>query len=192
MARSSSVRAVFLGSLIVPLAVVGLGFTQAGGRTNAPATPEEVIQTYESLADAILAVKQTEANLVRSFLAAGYEHARDEIEFAQAATTAGDTKRARASAENAAALVAQLGSEGDNAVARVRKRLVEGGHHHNAEGEAQGIYDEGYVIVTKAAKKMLLEASRSIAQIAAQPDADALGKQWAVVKSAYESLKTKP
>ena len=48
-----------------------------------------------------------------------------------------------------AADVAQIGTEGDSAVAAVRKRLIEAGQHHNAAGEAQGVYDEGYVIVTR-------------------------------------------
>ena len=60
----------------------------------------------------------------------------------------------------------QIGTEGDNAVAGVRKRLLEGGHHANAEGEAQGIYDEGYVVVTKAAKQAFLDASQALAMLA--------------------------
>jgi hypothetical protein len=54
--------------------------------------------------------------------------------------------------------MALFANEGDNAVGGIRKRLLEGGHHHNAEGEAKGIYEAGYVIVTKAAKKSCLDA----------------------------------
>ena len=54
---------------------------------------------------------------------------------------------ATAEIERLAALVAQIGNEGDAAVAAIRKRLVEGGHHHHASGEQQGIYDPGFVIV---------------------------------------------
>ncbi len=41
--------------------------------------------------------------------------------------------------------MALFANEGDNAIAGIRKRLVEGGHHHNAAGEEQGIFEEGYV-----------------------------------------------
>jgi hypothetical protein len=54
--------------------------------------------------------------------------------------------------------MALFANEGDNAVGGVRKRLLEGGHHHNAEGEAKGIYEPGYVIVTVAQKKTALDA----------------------------------
>ena len=84
--------------------------------------------------------------------------------------------------------VAQLATEGDAAVAAVRKRLLEGGHHHNSAGEAQGVYDEGFVMVTRAAKQKLLEASRTIGQMAAAPKADALGAEWQKVKTIYAGL----
>jgi hypothetical protein len=87
--------------------------------------------------------------------------------------------------ENLAAAVGQIGTEGDNAVAGVRKRLLEGGHHANAEGEAQGVFDDGYVIVTKAAKQAFLASSRALAQQAAAPKVDALDMEWKKVESAW-------
>ncbi len=82
----------------------------------------------------------------------------------------------------------QLATEGDNAVGAVRKRLLEGGHHHNAAGEAQGIYEEGYVVVTRAAKTELLESSRAIAAMAAAPKADALAAEWKKVEAVVAGL----
>jgi hypothetical protein len=111
-------------------------------------TPKTSVDTYESLADAILAVKRTEADFVRSLLD-GYRHA------AENAMKRGDV-------ETAAAYVALFGNEGCNAVGGVRKRLLEGGHHHNAAGEAQGIFDPGYVIVTKETKAKALAASAAL------------------------------
>ena len=87
-----------------------------------------------------------------------------QLDRARKAITANDAAGAAAAIEALAADVAQLATEGDNAVGAVRKRLLQGGHHHNAAGEAQGIYDEGFVIVTKAAKQRLLESSRAIAR----------------------------
>ena len=157
----------------------------------APATPPEMVATYSALADAILAVKRTEADLVRSILAATYAHAEVQVGRAQRAISAGDAAGARTAIEALAADVGHLATEGDASVAQVRKRLIEGGHHHNSAGEAQGIYDEGFVVVTKAAKQKLLETSRSIGQMAAAPKADALDAQWAQVKSVYAGLMKK-
>ncbi len=106
------------------------------------------VATYDSLADTILAVKRTEANFVRSLLD-GHRHG------AMAYMRAKDYERA-------AAEMALFGNEGDNAIGGVRKRLLEGGHHHNAEGEAKGIYEPGYVVVTKKAKMQALAASAAL------------------------------
>ena len=151
-------------------------------------TPADMVATYESLADAILAVKRSEANLVHAILAATHAHAQVELERARQALKAGDAQKARTSLENLAAAVGQLGTEGDNAVAAVRKRLLEGGHHHNAEGEAKGIYDEGFVVVTRAAKQAFLDASRAIAQIARAPKADLLEAEWTKVQTAWAQI----
>jgi hypothetical protein len=108
-------------------------------------TPKPVVDTYSSLADAILAVNKTETGLVKSILE-GHRHA------AEGAMRRGDH-------EAVAANMALFGNEGDNAIGGIRKRLVEGGHHHNAEGEAKGIFEPGYVVVTKEAKVKILACS---------------------------------
>jgi hypothetical protein len=158
---------------------------------SAPETPPEMVATYETLATVILGAKDTEANLVRSILAATNAHAEVELGRAKKAITANDTKAAQAAVENLAADVGQLATEGDNAVAGIRKRLLEGGHHHNAAGEAQGIFDEGYVIVTKAAKKSFLESSKAFAGMAASAKADALDAEWKKVQATYSELMSK-
>ncbi len=159
---------------------------QAGAPT--PATPAEMVATYNSLADVILGAKKTEANLVRSILAAAYAHAQVELGRAQKAIKANDAKAVQAAIENLAADVAQLGTEGDGAVGAVRKRLLEGGHHHHAAGEAKGIYDEGFVMVTRAAKQVFLDSSRAIGQMARAPKAEALDAEWKKVQATYTDL----
>jgi hypothetical protein len=154
----------------------------------APATPPEMVATYNALADAILAVKRTENDLVRSILAAAYAHAQVQFDRAQRAIAAGDAKTAQGAVESLAADVGQLATEGDNSVANVRKRLLEGGHHHNSAGEAQGLYDEGFVVVTRAAKQKLLESSRAIGQSAQAPKADGLTAEWQKVQAVYKDL----
>jgi hypothetical protein len=151
-------------------------------------TPGEMVATYSSLADGILALKRTEDNLVKAILASALAHGRVNLQRAQAAAGKGDAAAAKAAVEALAADVGQLATEGDNAVGAVRKRLLEGGHHHNAAGEAQGIYDEGYVVVTRAAKAKLLASSRAIAGMAAAPSADALEAEWKTVSAVVDEL----
>ena len=155
---------------------------QAGG------TPEEMVATYNSLADGILALKRSEENLVRSILAATLAHGRVNLQRSLSAAEKGEAKAAKAAVEALASDVGQLATEGDNAVGAVRKRLLEGGHHHNAAGEAQGIYDEGYVIVTRAAKAKLLASSRAFGGMAVAPEADALKAEWKKVKAVVAEL----
>jgi len=154
----------------------------------APATPAEMVSTYNTLADGLLALKSTESNLVKAILAATRAHGEVQLARATRALTANDAAGAKAAIEALAGDVAQLGTEGDNSVAAVRKRLIQGGQHHNAAGEAQGIYEEGYVIVTRAAKAKLLESSRKIAGMAGKPDAAALAAEWKAVDGVYSDL----
>jgi hypothetical protein len=170
--------------------VCGFGIASpAMAQERASGTPPEMVATYNALADAILAVKNTEDALVRSILGATYAHAGTELGRARAAIKANDAKASQAALENLAAEVATLASEGDSAVGAVRKRLLEGGHHHHVDGEAKGIYDPGFVVVTRTAHQQLLDASRAIGQLAHAPKADALEAEWAKVQAAWNGLK---
>jgi hypothetical protein len=170
-----------------PVAVAALLAASPAARAQAPApgTPPEMVAAYDALADTILGANKAEEKLVRSILAATYGHAHAELARARQALKAGDTAAARAAVENVAAAVGQIGTEGDNAVAGVRKRLLQGGHHHNAAGEVQGLYDEGYVVVTKAAKQAFLDSSKAIAMLAREPKADALDAEWKKVEATW-------
>jgi hypothetical protein len=183
-------RCIPVVSVLVVL--LGVSFTSppasAQGSGPSPATPPEIVATYQSLADGILALKRTEENLCRSILAAANAHGHVELMRAQKAIAAGDAKAAQAAVEGLAAAVGQMATEGDNAVAGVRKKLLDGGHHHNAAGEAQGIFDEGFVIVTRAAKAKLLESSRAIGQMARAPTAEALEAEWKKVQPVVAEL----
>jgi hypothetical protein len=147
-----------------------------------------MVATYNALADAILAAKRTEENLVRSILGAAHAHALAQMDRARAAIKATDAKGSLQAIESLAATVAQIGTEGDNAVGAVRKRLLDGGHHHHADGEAQGIYDKGYVVVTRAAKQAFLDSSKAIAAMARAPQAEALEAEWKKVEATWAGL----
>jgi len=151
-------------------------------------TPAELVATYDSLADTILGGNKTEHNLVKSILSATYRHAEVTLNAAKTALKSGGD--AKAPVEKLAALVSQLGNEGDASVAAVRNRLLKGGHHHNAKEEQQGLYEEGFVIVTRAAKKSFLDAAARIGKLAMAPNAAALDTEWAAVSKQYnETVK---
>jgi hypothetical protein len=152
----------------------------------ATATPAPLVSAYDSLADVILGAKQTEWNLVHSIVATTYGHAEAAMGAAKAKLASGGD--AGGDIERLAALVAQLGNEGDASVAAIRKRLLEGGHHHNAKGEQQGKYDEGFVIVTRVARKAFLDSAKKIGQLAAKPDAAALEAEWKNVMQEFKKL----
>lgn len=172
--RSIVLCAMLLCGLFVALPAVAAGKAE---------TPPQLVETYESLADAILAAKKTEWNLVHSILATTYSHAEGAVASAKAKMAQGAD--AKGEMETAAALVSQLANEGDASVAAVRKRLVEGGHHHHAGGESQGVYDEGFVIVTREAKKALLDAAKKIGRA---KDAAALDAAWNEVVAQFKGL----
>ncbi len=140
--------------IVVACAIVLLALPVA-----AQETPKSLVAAYDSLADTILAVRAAEAGFVKALLD-GHRHAAEVL------AKRGDWERA-------AAEVALFANEGDNAIGGVRKRLLEGGHHFNAAGEEQGVFEEGYVIVTKKAKKKLLMVSADMRQ------ADEAGKKEA-------------
>jgi hypothetical protein len=187
--RSARARRFAVGAaLAAGILVLGAGEVRAQAGAMPAGTPPAIVATYESLADAILAVKRTEANLVRAILGTGYAHAQVELDRARKAIKAVDAKGSQAALEGLAAAVGQLGTEGDMAVGAVRKRLLEGGHHHNAAGEAKGIYDEGFVVVTRSAKQAFLDASKAIGQLARAPKGDALETEWRKVEVTWASL----
>jgi len=183
---STIVSAAGLGLMIA--VTLALAAPPAAAQTKELSTAPEFVATYNSLADAILALHTGEENMVRSILAAAYEHADDHLNRAHQAIIAKNAADAKSLVEALAVDVGQLATEGDNSVGAVRKRLILGGAHHNAAGEAQGIFEEGYVIVTKAAKAKLLESSRAIAQMSSAPKAPELNAEWRKVQAVYTEL----
>ena len=183
---STIVSAAGLGLMIA--VTLALAAPPAAAQTKELPTAPEFVATYNSLADAILALHTGEENMVRSILAAAYEHADDHLNRAHQAIIAKNAADAKSLVEALAVDVGQLATEGDNSVGAVRKRLILGGAHHNAAGEAQGIFEEGYVIVTKAAKAKLLESSRAIAQMSSAPKAPELNAEWRKVQAVYTEL----
>ena len=178
--KLSCVRFAILSLLLVGLIPVAVA------ADHATATPRPMVETYDSLADVILASKTAEWNLVHTILASTYSHAEGTMKAVVMHVEKG--MDAGADIEKLATLVAQIGNVGDASVAAIRKRLLEGGHHHNAAGEEKGIYDPGFVIVTREAKKAFLAASKNIARMAKSPDVAALKSEWTKVEQQFKGL----
>ncbi len=136
----------------MPLVVILIAVLCGPSWAFAQESPSAMVGTYDALADAILALKQAEADFVRSLLVHHFDAANRHHLLGHREETARE--------------IALFANEGDNAVAGIRKRLLDGGHHHNAAGEAEGIYERGYVIVTLEAKWALLAASAAMRQAA--------------------------
>src|SRR5690349_21155578 len=77
------------------------GGASAQGRT--PATPAEMVATYDALADTILGANKTERKLVLAIVSATYGHAQAEAGRARQALKANDAAAATAAIENLAA-----------------------------------------------------------------------------------------
>ena len=145
--------------LVVTAVLVVAGLTLPA---HAQETPGTMVTAYDTLAKLILNARQAEEDFVRAILDGHFHGAKMYMK--------------RGAHQEAAAEMALFANEGDNAVAGVRKRLLEGGHHHNAAGEEADIYEPGYVIVTKEAKQRMLAASSALRQA---QDADARDEAWA-------------
>ena len=162
---------------------------------HAQETPAPMVDTYSALADALIGLNQAEVAFMRTLLETHYGHA-------QAAAMKGDYA-------GAAAQMALVANEGDNAIAGIRNRLIEGGHHHHhADGEGHhhadqeghhaddagshhadddndSAYDLGFIIVTKAAKTVMLEAATAMRS--AGDEAAAMGA-WEKFAAVYGEL----
>jgi len=179
-------RSTWTWMLVIVALGSGVAVAQHPGKADPAATPPSLVSTYSSLADTLLGAREAEKNLVHAILATTYSHAQATL---GAANTKLQAKQdARAEIERLAALVAQLGNEGDASVAAVRKRLVDAGHHHHhADDEANGEYDEGFVLITKSAKKVFIDISKEIGKLATSPSTSALDAQWQKVAAQFQT-----
>jgi len=140
MRLSLTLSFLFAGSIFLASCKTGSGTggSAAPGGSGAaasaegtPRTSPDLIANYEKLADDILETRTREVQIVRSILDATYEEAKRSVDSARKSLSAGDNAAAKDQVEDLAMLVGYMATEGDGSVARVRKKLVEGGHHFN-------------------------------------------------------------
>jgi len=129
-------------------------------------TPASMVSGYDALATSILGLRHAETEFVRTIL-------EYHLHAAKTAYKGGEYG-------DAAAQIALFANEGDNAVAGIRKRLLEGGHHHHSQAEEDaGVYEPGYVIVTRAAKEKMLAAASALRQAGDDAGRQAAWKDFA-------------
>lgn len=131
----------------IVVAMLVLGMTSAVAV--AQETPRALVDAYSALADAIIAIDKAEESFIRSLLD-GHRHGATAL-----------FKGGRFEAAAAEAIL--FANEGDNAIAGIRKRLLDEGHHHHADDSGpQTTYEPGFVIVTRVAKARILELAPAI------------------------------
>lgn len=131
--------------IVVTMLVLAL----AAGVAVAQETPKALVAAYSALADAIIALDKAEEGFVASLLD-GHRHG-----------AMAHFKGERF--EMAAAEAILFANEGDNAIAGIRKRLLDEGHHHHADDSGPtSTYEPGFVIVTRVAKTRVLELAPAI------------------------------
>lgn len=158
-------KAGIVATALLVAAAVGVGTGLAAKPAN-PTTPNELVQTYDQLANAILGTKNAETHLVRAIVTDAHDRATAAFDEAASSLNSGNAADAAAALERAAQAIYLISQEGDKAVAAVRNRLLEGGHHHHATAEIAEKYPPGFVVITKESQKALVAASKDVARLA--------------------------
>jgi len=114
-------------------------------------------ETYRNLADAIIAVKETENALVATMLLFHYESARMHLDLA----LAGPKDERKGHLESSAAEITYLANEGDREVQAIIQTMLKAGHHHHTDGFTR----EDYMYIDSAEKKMLLALAGKVARL---------------------------
>ena len=129
------------------------------------------VETYESLATAIISLNQAEKGLVQGILTHYLVGAQHALEMAAGAS--GDQKKS--AIERAGTQITHIANEGDKAIQAVKQRLVKAGHHHHhhhADDESQ----EDYIWINPKEKKQFVDLAQRVARMGADASSDDLAK----------------
>jgi len=138
-------------------AAVALGFQAAKPMMNPATMHQTSAATYEQLATAIIAIRETEDLLVEGILTHSYALAMQECDAALGA----DSRARGKHLEMAAQEITNIASEGDKRIQAVRQRLLKAGHHHHTDAETQ----EDYIFIDSGEKKALLALATKISKL---------------------------
>lgn len=134
-------------------------------------TPGAMVESYDALAENILAVRRLESGFVGALLD-GHRRAAEDL-------------MKRGEFERAAAEMILFANEGDEAIAGIRRRLVEAGHRYHADPDRQSRYEPGFVIVTREARRSVLAAAAALEEATTDRE---LQEAWSAFALAAEAL----
>ena len=154
-----------------------------------PATPAEIVATYNSLADGILALKRTEENLCRSILAAANAQPTSSSAGPRRPWPRGDAKAA--ARRRSKSLAADVGADGDRGGQR-------GGRHPEAPHRRRpapqrrrrgpGRLRRRFRDRDARGQGQAPRLVRVFAQLARAPKADAVDAEWKKVQAVVQEL----
>ncbi len=158
-------------------AALALGF-QAAKPMMKPANMHQAsAATYEQLATAIIAIRETENKLVEGILMHSFALAQRELDAAAAADSRARVKHF----EMAAKEITNIASEGDKRVQAVRQRLLKAGHHHHTDAETQ----DDYIFIDSAEKMALLDLATKVSKLGPNAMADDIRGAMGELEKAY-------
>jgi hypothetical protein len=143
-----------LGAVLIAVFMIGLPAPSGASDDMRAALTE----TYRNLADAIIAVKETENALVATMLMFHYESAKMHLELA----LSGPKDARKEHLETAAGEITYLANEGDREVQAIIQTMLKAGHHHHTDGFTR----EDYMYIDSTEKKTLLALAGKVARAA--------------------------
>lgn len=155
--------------LVITLMAYNQATSQQAKNAREETMDKTAAATYEHLATAIIAIEQTEDELVKSILLGYHAAAQGHLR----AAVADETNR-RTHLEAAATAVGDIANEGDKRIQAVRQRLAKAGHTHNTDV----VTKEDFMFINSKEKKELLALAQRIGQLGASgKTADIRGAQ---------------
>jgi hypothetical protein len=129
---------------------------------------ENSAETYEQLANVIIAARKTEDGLVKGIIMHAHGAANRALQ--QASSASGGEKRD--ALERAAGEITNAANEGDKSIQSVRQRLSKAGHTHNTDTETK----EDYLWIDSKEKKQLLDLAGRVSKLGENGSADDIKK----------------
>ena len=150
-------KTALTGACVAAFLIVALAAAPARDHSESmKAAKQNTAETYEQLANAIIAIRKTEDGLVKGIVMhnAG---AADAALAQAAAASGGDKKRAL---ERAAEEINNTANEGDRPVQAVRQRLSKAGHTHHTDADTK----EDYIWIDGKEKKRLVDLAQRVSK----------------------------
>jgi hypothetical protein len=139
------------------ITLLGLGTLLAAGQSGEMKGKDSSAETYEHLATAIIALRQTEDGLVKGILMHHHGAAAQALHKAEKASGGDKT----AAVETAAQEIANIASEGDKSIQAIKQRLLQAGHTHHTDAETK----EDYIWIDSKEKKQFLDLAQRAAKL---------------------------